>query len=182
MTRTLVVNLFDRVVIAYENGLIILWDMSEARAVLVRGYAGLRTADDFAMSDTSGYLHSERSHYEQEEKEICSLCWASTSGSVLAVGYIDGDILLWNMSNTSTKSSPRLEGSSDKVVKLQLSSGERRLPIIILNWFTNMSYNDCGGHLFVYGGDEVGSEEIISVCGFSSFFCFRVGFYWCCNF
>ncbi|XLR34822.1 hypothetical protein S83_062722 [Arachis hypogaea] len=27
------------------------------------------------------------------DKEISALCWASLSGSILAVGYLDGDIL-----------------------------------------------------------------------------------------
>ncbi|GJZ93248.1 putative transcription factor WD40-like family protein, partial [Tanacetum coccineum] len=30
-----------------------------------------------------------------EDKEITALCWASSNGTVLAVGYLDGDIMFW---------------------------------------------------------------------------------------
>ncbi|KAG9453465.1 hypothetical protein H6P81_006369 [Aristolochia fimbriata] len=154
----------NRVIIAYENGLLILWDISEARPVLVRGYMDLQLKDDNLQNKASDKPETSSSSYEQE-KEICSLCWASASGSVLAVGYIDGDILLWNTSSSfSVKDSQQAEFSSNNVVKLELSSGERRLPVIVLHWSPNSeTSNDHGGYLFIYGGDEVGSEEVLTV-------------------
>ncbi|XP_068668625.1 uncharacterized protein [Aristolochia californica] len=148
----------NSVIIAYENGLIILWDISEARPVLVRGYK------DNLPSKTSDELQTSSSSNGQE-KEICSLCWASASGSVLAVGYIDGDILLWNISSSaSTKGPQQAEVSFNSVVKLELSSCERRLPVIVLHWSPNSKpCNDRGGYLFIYGGVEVGSEEVLTV-------------------
>lgn len=106
--------------------------------------------------------------HEQEEKEICSLCWVSSSGSVLAVGYINGDILLWDLSSDFFKK--HQAGSSSKpVVKLQLASGSRRLPVIVLNWSANAKANDNGGQLLIYGGDDMGSEEVLTVCQFMAF-------------
>ena len=98
------------------------------------------------------------------EKEISSLCWASNDGSILAVGYVDGDIMFWNFSTATPKKNRQAEKSPNNVVKLQLSSGEKRLPVIVLHWSANQSGSDRGCNLFVYGGDKIGSEEVLTVC------------------
>ncbi|XP_077212708.1 transducin family protein / WD-40 repeat family protein isoform X3 [Tasmannia lanceolata] len=153
----------NRVLIAYENGLIILWDVSEARVALVRGYTDLQLKDDSPTGALNEPL-GPSSNYEQEEKEICSLCWASTCGSLLAVGYIDGDILLWNISSCFSTKGQQGGLPSNNVVKLQLSSGDRKLPVIVLHWSARSRLqNDRGGQLFIYGGDEIGSEEVLTV-------------------
>ncbi|KAL6581229.1 hypothetical protein OROMI_007152 [Orobanche minor] len=99
---------------------------------------------------------------EEAEKEISSLCWVSPDGSVLAVGYVDGDILLWNLSVPDSRS-PTTPKSSSNVVKIQLSSGNRRLPVIVLHWSPNKAQNGRGGQLFAYGGEEIGSEEVLTI-------------------
>ncbi|KAH9614630.1 hypothetical protein KSS87_008334, partial [Heliosperma pusillum] len=96
------------------------------------------------------------------EKEISALCWASSIGSILAVGYIDGDILLWDL--RAPFKCNKTGDSFNDVVKLQLSSAEKRLPVIILHWCeVNVSQNSSSGQLFVYGGCEIGSEEALTV-------------------
>lgn len=153
-----------RVLIAYENGLIILWDVSEGHVVTVRGYTELQLKDEGSVHQSEGgnELRGNAVDHEQEDKEICSLCWVSNSGSILAVGYINGDILLWDISSDFSKK--QQAGSSSKpVVKLQLASGSRRLPVIVLNWSANAKANDNGGQLLIYGGDDMGSEEVLTV-------------------
>lgn len=153
--------------IAYENGLIILWDVSEDKVILVRGNKDLKLKCKIAADsykDMGQELSDEGSDYEQVEKEISSLCWASTNGSVLAVGYVDGDIMFWNLSTAASAKDQQAEKSSNDVVKLQLSLGDRRLPVIVLHWSANRLYDDCHGQLFVYGGDAIGSEEVLTVC------------------
>ncbi|PIA59457.1 hypothetical protein AQUCO_00400380v1 [Aquilegia coerulea] len=156
----------SRVLIAYEKGLIILWDISEAQAVLVRSYKDLQLRNAIVVGPSKG-LRSEIAvtlDHEQEDKEISSLCWASSDGSILAVGYVDGDIMLWNMSLTSSSKGQQTGISSNNVVKLQLSSGEKRLPVIVLRWSAcSRSENESGGQLFIYGGNEIGSEEVLTV-------------------
>ncbi|KAJ8552924.1 hypothetical protein K7X08_020317 [Anisodus acutangulus] len=154
----------NRVLIAYENGLIILWDITEDRAVLVREYKQLQSKDEivvYASKNASEERFRASSDNQEGEKEISSLCWLSSDGSILAVGYVDGDILFWNLSVPSKKSSDAEASSS--YVKLQLSAGDRRLPVIILRWSANNAPNGCGGQLFVYGGDSIGSEESLTV-------------------
>lgn len=158
----------NRVLIAYENGLIILWDVSVNRAVVVRGYTSLQLKDEKIIgssTEAGDEIPGYSSDPEHEEKVICSLCWASTCGSILAVGYIDGDILLWNMSSSQPAKGQQTGVSSNNVVKLQLSSADRRLPIIVLHWSPcSGPHNNRGGQLFIYGGAEIGSEEVLTVC------------------
>ncbi|KAK3042881.1 hypothetical protein RJ639_001154 [Escallonia herrerae] len=152
--------------IAYENGLLILWDVTEDRAVLVRGCKDLQLQDETLVVSPNEMRH-ERSYDtvddEQAEKEISSLCWVSSDGSVLAVGYVDGDILLWNLSPASFSKDQKAQKSSNIAAKLQLSSGNRRLPVIVLHWSADSAHNGHRGQLFVYGGDDIGSEEVLTI-------------------
>ncbi|GFP97651.1 hypothetical protein PHJA_001909200, partial [Phtheirospermum japonicum] len=155
-----------RVLIAYENGLIILWDVTEDKAVHVKGNKDLHLKGGVIMnfSDNVSHTHqNDSSDNEEAEKEISSLCWVSPDGSILAVGYVDGDILLWNLSVSENGKSPRTPNSPNDVVKVQLSSGDRRLPVIVLHWSTNKARNGRGGQLFAYGGEEIGSEEVLTI-------------------
>ncbi|OMO85028.1 hypothetical protein CCACVL1_10464 [Corchorus capsularis] len=148
----------NRVIIAYANGLIILWDVSEAQIIFIGGGKDLQLKDavDSDVQDDTFEQHLQ-------DKEISAICWASTDGSILAVGYIDGDILFWNTSSVASSKGER-NGKNKNVVKLQLSSAERRLPVIVLQWSSNnQSRNDYNGQLFIYGGDEIGSEEVLTV-------------------
>ncbi|XP_071716713.1 uncharacterized protein [Rutidosis leptorrhynchoides] len=154
----------NRVLIAYESGLIILWDIFEAQVVVVRGDKVLELKDDGSVD------HSGQPEHDLEEKEITAICWASSNGSVVAVGYIDGDIMFWKTSiNGSSKgrksgASSNNNNNNNDVVRLQLSSAARKLPVIVLHWSANSkSQNDCDGQLFIYGGDEIGSEEVLTV-------------------
>ncbi|KAH0739563.1 hypothetical protein KY290_038268, partial [Solanum tuberosum] len=155
----------NRLLIAYECGLIILWDVVEAHVIIVKGDKDLHLKDgalNFKKNADSSSPDDLMQH-QLEEKEITTLCWASTDGSILAAGYIDGDILLWKTSK-STASKGQEAGPFDNVVKLQLSSVEKRLPIIVLHWWANSkSRNNSDGHLLIYGGDEIGSDEVITI-------------------
>lgn len=157
----------NRVLIAYDNGFIILWDVMEDKAILVRGSKDLKLIDKCLVDRPNDIareqLDNSSSDCEQMDKEISSLCWVSSDGSVLAVGYVDGDILLWNLSIPDNSKDNTAKKSSSDVVKLQLASGERRLPVIVLHWSPNKSGKECKGQLYVYGGDQIGSDEVLTV-------------------
>ena len=155
---------FCRLLIAYENGVLVLWDASEDRIVLIRGHRDLQLKEKrVAIRPNNIKELSDDKPDHVEEKEISSLCWASNDGSVVAVGYVDGDILFWDLSTSGSIMDQKAQKLTNYVVKLQLSSAERRLPIIVLHWCANRSHENNGGQLFVYGGDEIGSEEVLSV-------------------
>lgn len=153
----------NRILIVYENGLIILWDASEDQVVLVRGLQVNYQAVVDCVQGTKDELPDNLSDNEQTEKEISSLCWVSENGSVLAVGYVDGDIIFWDISKNASSKDQQAKESAKNVVKLQLSSGNRRLPVIVLHWSATKSCNPQSGQLFVYGGDQIGSEEVLTI-------------------
>ncbi|ONI03742.1 hypothetical protein PRUPE_6G279100 [Prunus persica] len=156
----------NRVLIAYQNGLVILWDVSEDQIVFVGGGKDLQLKDGVVKSTNEVNIDSPEETLEHQlgDKEISALCWASSNGSILAVGYIDGDILFWNTSSSASIKGQQALSPSNNVVKLRLSSAERRLPVIVLQWSKDYkSHNDCDGQLFIYGGDEIGSEEVLTV-------------------
>ncbi|KAG5064399.1 hypothetical protein JHK85_005582 [Glycine max] len=147
--------------IAYENGLMVLWDASEDRIVLIRGHKDIKLKRKIVTSypnDSRVQLSDDKLDHEEEDKEISSVSWASNDGSVVVVGYVDGDIMFWDLSTADFPPDQQVERLSNNVVKLQLSSADRRLPIIVLHWCANNS----GGKLFVYGGHEIGSEEVLT--------------------
>ncbi|CAI0443726.1 unnamed protein product [Linum tenue] len=111
----------NRVLIAYDNGLLILWDVSEDKVIVVKGNKDLQLTSKIAVNSQEELRQEEPSDDEQLEKEISALCWTSGSGTVLAVGYVDGDIMLWNLSTS-------VPSNGNDVVKLQLSSNASRLP------------------------------------------------------
>ncbi|KAG2647803.1 hypothetical protein PVAP13_2KG241200 [Panicum virgatum] len=159
-----------RVLIAYEKGLLVLWDVSDNNAVSVRGYGDLHVKGQItgARSDADEDQSNDAIDDSEEEREICSLCWASRGGSIVAVGYITGDILLWDMNTGPPRQVKQMDVSSN-VVKLQLASGSRRLPVIVLHWSAGSSIHcNKGGHLFVYGGDDMGSEEVLTILSLES--------------
>lgn len=148
----------NRVLITYENGLIILWDVCEDRMVVVRGYKDLLLKEDNLLDSVNDGVQDD-----QLDKEISSLCWVASDGSIVAVGYVDGDILLWSLSDSASGRDQKGQKASNNVVKLQLSTSDRRLPVIVLHWCKRKTLDDTGGNLFVYGGDEIGSEEVLTI-------------------
>ncbi|THG11590.1 hypothetical protein TEA_012051 [Camellia sinensis var. sinensis] len=166
ITISYICGLPNSVLIAYASGLFILWDVIEARILVVRGDKVLELKDGVvdSPSEVRTDLPGDASEQHLEEKEISALCWASSSGSILAVGYIDGDILFWKTTSAATSKGKQAGLSCNNVVKIQLSSAERKLPVIVLQWSANSkSHNDCDGQLFIYGGCEIGSEEVLTV-------------------
>lgn len=151
-----------RVLIAYQNGLMIIWDVSEDKSILIRAHKDLQLKDDIIIRSTGEMKHeninNKSDDEQQSEKEISALCWASSDGSILAVGYVDGDIILWNLSTNNQKTNKNTKNA----IKLRFSSSDKRLPVIVLHWCLN-SQNNGSGQLFVYGGDDIGSEEVLTI-------------------
>ncbi|KAK7276405.1 hypothetical protein RIF29_17544 [Crotalaria pallida] len=156
----------NRLLIAYENGVMVLWDASEDRIVLIRGHKDIELKRKKVASfpnDDKDELSDDKLDHEEEEKEISSVSWSSNDGSVVVVGYVDGDLMFWDLSTADSPLDQQAQKLPKTVVKLQLSSADKRLPVIVLHWCGNKSLNNSGGQLFVYGGDKIGSEEVLTV-------------------
>lgn len=144
----------------------VLWDASKDRIVLMRNHKDIKLKRKIVASYLNGprpQLSNDELDHEEQEKEISSLSWASNDGSVVVVGYVDGDIMFWDLSSADFPQDQQVKTLSNDVVKLQLLSADTRLPITVLHWLANNK----GGKLFVYGGCEIGSEEVLTV----SFIC-----------
>lgn len=145
-----------------------MWDITEDQAVLVSGRKDLQLKDEIVVNSSNDVRHEHSEGTSENnglaEKDISSLCWVSSDGSVLAVGYVDGDILLWNLTNGAYTKDLQINESLSNVSKLKLSSAQKRLPIIVLHWHSNSADKGPKGQLFVYGGDEIGSKEVLTVC------------------
>ncbi|XP_050386224.1 uncharacterized protein LOC126802617 [Argentina anserina] len=156
----------SRLLIAYENGLIVLWDASQDRVVCVRGSKDLQVKEETVHSSPKGKRTepfdaiSDRKHVE---KEISSLCWVCDNGSTLAVGYTDGDIMFWDILTAASTKDNRSKNIPNNVSKIQLSEDEKRLPVMTVNWSANRLKTHPRGQLFVYGGGGIGSEEVLTV-------------------
>ncbi|KAG6427660.1 hypothetical protein SASPL_111906 [Salvia splendens] len=126
----------NRVLIAYVSGLIVLWDVVEAQPVVVRGDKVLQLKNKVCPpNDGVTDIVDDEPSLDLEEKEISALCWASTDGSILAMGYVDGDILFWNIGY---------------------------LLLFYTGW-TTLNPVSTEKVNFLYGGDEIGSEEVVTV-------------------
>ncbi|CAM6044887.1 unnamed protein product [Sphagnum compactum] len=117
---------YSRVVVAYANGLIVLWGLHETQVLAVRGGTAVQRkqlaeystklertrsiaervmeqavtlGEQFTSSSSS--KSSTLEEEDEEEKEICTICWACSRGNVLAAGYVDGEIWLWSIPSVS---------------------------------------------------------------------------------
>ncbi|PWA52868.1 hypothetical protein CTI12_AA447530 [Artemisia annua] len=184
-----------RVLIAYESGLIILWDILEAQVVVVRGDKKTSTAASSKGRKTGASSNNVVRLSGARKLPVIVLHWSANSKSqndcdgqlfvyggdkigvliayesgliilwdILEAQVVvvrDGDVMFWKTSTTASSKGRKYGASSNDVVRL---SGARKLPVIVMHWSTNSkSQNDCDGQLFVYGGDEIGSEEFLTV-------------------
>ncbi|KAI4324480.1 hypothetical protein MLD38_029967 [Melastoma candidum] len=154
-----------RVLIAYENGLIVLFDIAESQVLFIGGANDLllKSSNVDSTSQLESNLMQDASEHCLGEKEISALCWASCDGSILAVGYVDGDILFWNTSRSSPTKHEQPNLPSNNVVRLRVSSAERRLPVIVLQWSSIKKCQQNNGMLFIYGGDQIRAEEVLTI-------------------
>lgn len=91
-----------RILLVFSSGFITLWDIKESKPVLKTGGNGM---------------------VKQEAKKATCACWVCPSGSKVAVGYSNGDILIWSMTE-----------SFSMVCKLNLGYKAEKTPINSLKW------------------------------------------------
>lgn len=92
-----------RILLVFSSGFITLWDIKESKPVLKTGGNGIML--------------------KQEAKKATCACWVCPSGSKVAVGYSNGDILIWSTTETSST-----------VCKLNLGYKAEKTPIASLKW------------------------------------------------
>ncbi|KAL2542354.1 V-SNARE coiled-coil-like proteiny domain-containing protein [Abeliophyllum distichum] len=72
------------------SGLIILWDVVEARVVAVQGDKVLQLKNEIdSQNNVDTSMLDETSPHHLEDKEISAICWASSNGSLFIVIMFD---------------------------------------------------------------------------------------------
>ncbi|KAL2542671.1 Uncharacterized protein Adt_03649 [Abeliophyllum distichum] len=83
-------HFMTEVLIAYQSGLIILWDVVEARVVAVQGDKVLQLKNEIdSQNNVDTSMLDETSPHHLEDKEISAICWASSNGSLFIVIMFD---------------------------------------------------------------------------------------------
>ncbi|KAI3426606.1 uncharacterized protein J3R85_009800 [Psidium guajava] len=100
-----------RVLIIYEDGLFVLWEVWESKSIFKGGNV-LQSA------------HNER-------KKVTSACWACPLGSRAVIGYSTGDIFIWSVPIPNGRSElvSDLGSQSGLICKLNLGYKLDRIPI-----------------------------------------------------
>lgn len=68
----------------------------------------------------------------QEGKKVTAACWACSTGTKVAVGYSNGDIILWNVPCPSD--SEQASSQITPICKLNLGYKADKIPIAKLKW------------------------------------------------
>ncbi|PRQ18496.1 putative DNA ligase (ATP) [Rosa chinensis] len=70
--------------------------------------------------------------------------------------------MFWDISTAESTKDHRSKKLANNVAKLELSSDDKRLLVIVLHWSANRLSHHPRGQLFVYGGEGIGSEEVLT--------------------
>ncbi|KAL8472511.1 hypothetical protein ACS0TY_029019 [Phlomoides rotata] len=98
-----------RVLIIYSDGVITLWGIWESKVIFT----------------------TSQSTY-QEAKKVTAACWACSTGTKVAVGYSNGDIILWSVPSPSD--SEQTASQITPICKLNLGYKADKIPIAKLKW------------------------------------------------
>ncbi|XWS42234.1 hypothetical protein CRYUN_Cryun17cG0150600 [Craigia yunnanensis] len=132
-----------RILIIFKDGFITLWEIRESKAILVTGGSMFQS------------VHNEAKH-------VTSACWVCPFGSKVAVGYNNGEILIWSVPTTKLKNEPASEISIQNapICKLILGFRSEKIPIASLKWV----YADAKAtRLYVMGASDVASTSLMQV-------------------
>ncbi|PIN17225.1 hypothetical protein CDL12_10104 [Handroanthus impetiginosus] len=134
-----------RVLIIYSDGVITLWSIRESKAV---------------FSSCSG---SNLQSTNQETKKVTAACWACPVGTKVAVGYSNGDIILWGIPDSKTEEALQNESSASQITsicKLNLGYKANKIPIAKLKW---VNADGKLSRLYALGCSEGHSSNLLQV-------------------
>ncbi|XVF18147.1 hypothetical protein REPUB_Repub10bG0187200 [Reevesia pubescens] len=132
-----------RVLIIFKDGFITLWEIRESKAILVTGGSMFQS------------VHNEAKH-------VTSACWVCPFGSKVAVGYNNGEILIWIVPTSKLKNeaAPEISIQNSPICKLILGFRSENIPIASLKW----AYADAKAtRLYVMGASNVASTSLLQV-------------------
>lgn len=108
-----------------------------------------------------------------EAKHVTSACLVCPFGSKVAVGYNNGEILIWSVPTPKLKheSAPEISIQNAPICKVILGFRSEKIPIASLKW----TYADAKAtRLYVMGASDVASTSLMQVVR-----CFLIIIYGC---
>ncbi|CAH9105937.1 unnamed protein product [Cuscuta europaea] len=138
-----------RIVIIYQEGLIILWAVHESKAIFTTGGTAMQSVS-------------------YEAKKATAACWACPNGTKLVVGYSNGDLFVWSIPASSnikmeheSSKDPSFASSNAPICKLNIGYKLDKIPIAKLRW----NYADGkASRLYVMGlsdNQTVNSSQVV---------------------
>ncbi|KAG7015851.1 Syntaxin-binding protein 5, partial [Cucurbita argyrosperma subsp. argyrosperma] len=133
---------FKRVLLILNDGLITLWEIKESKSIFITGG------------------HTKLSSY-QEAKKVTSACWVCSLGSKVAVGYSNGEVLVWAIlygQNQNFESVSENSSRSGPLCKLNLGYKLDKIPIASLR----CNYVDAkASRLYVMGASSNSLQVVL---------------------
>ncbi|XP_022923426.1 uncharacterized protein LOC111431125 [Cucurbita moschata] len=133
---------FKRVLLIFNDGLITLWEIKESKSIFITGG------------------HTKLSSY-QEAKKVTSACWVCPLGSKVAVGYSNGEVLVWAIlygQNQNFESVSENSSRSGPLCKLNLGYKLDKIPIASLR----CNYVDAkASRLYVMGASSNSLQVVL---------------------
>ncbi|KAI4325770.1 hypothetical protein MLD38_031138 [Melastoma candidum] len=135
-----------RILILYEDGVMVLWEIQESKAIF-----------------TGGVMLS--GHHEQ--KQVTSACWACPLGSKVAIGYSTGDIFVWSIPAPKGTAEAGSESSSQTIPLCKFNLGYKldKVPIGSLKWIQG---DGKASRLYVMGSSDTANSNPLQVLLMSS--------------
>lgn len=124
-----------RVLIIYRYGVIKLWDIRESKSTFATGGS-------------------------REGKQATCACWVCPFGSRVAVGYSNGEILIWSIATSKGESALESDTQNAPPSKLNLGFKSENVPIASMRW----TYADAkASRLYVMGASDSASSNMLQV-------------------
>ncbi|KAJ8763993.1 hypothetical protein K2173_004864 [Erythroxylum novogranatense] len=133
-----------RMLIVFRNGVLTLWDLRESKSIFT----------------TVGSLLQSQNN---ETKKVTYACWVCPIGSKVAVGYSNGEILIWGVPDNSTlKSGSTSDGSFQSIPTTKLNLGYKvdKVPIASMKW---LHAEGKASRLYVMGASDFSSSNMLQV-------------------
>lgn len=130
-----------RILIIFRDGLISLWDIRESKSIFSMGGNVLQSV-------------------YHETKQVTSACWACPIGSKVAVGYSNGEILIWGVPSILNLKTEECGTQSTPICKLNLGYKLDKIPISSLKWV----YADGkASRLYIMGASDFVSMNLLQI-------------------
>jgi hypothetical protein len=158
------------VLLCYANGICILWALHDGQVVAVRSH--IQSQIEAIVEAEKGQTNTQTSSSElkvvideDDVRNLMTVCWCCSKGTVFATGYTNGEIWLWIIPSklkTEDKENIYAKFSSSPICKL---SGGCMIHLSTLRWWEDNSggKRESNGYLCALGGRSFSTCDMLKV-------------------